>query len=94
MGFIDFMLKDKRLLGYTNLFSLNDYEKHVKIILKIFSITKKMKKSYCVISGKYRKFENLKYHNSHKKHYFLKLFAVSARMKMKIYLRKKNQLKY
>ena len=32
--FIDFMLKDKRLLEYTNLFSPNDYEKNNKIILK------------------------------------------------------------
>ena len=31
---------------------------------KIFSITKKMKKSYCVICGKYRKFEKPKYHTS------------------------------
>ena len=33
-GFIDFMLKDKSLLDYTNLFSPNDYEKNDKIILK------------------------------------------------------------
>ena len=32
--FIDFMLKDKRLFEYTNLFSPNDYEKNNKIILK------------------------------------------------------------
>ena len=32
--FIDFMLKDKRLLEYTYLFSPNDYEKNNKIILK------------------------------------------------------------
>ena len=31
-GFIDFMLKGKSLLDYTNLFSLNDYEKNDKII--------------------------------------------------------------
>ena len=43
---------------------------------KIFSITKKMKKLYCIICDKYGK------------------FAVSARMKMKKYLKKKNQLKY
>ena len=36
IGFTDFMLKDKSLLGYTNLFSLNDYEKNGKIILKYF----------------------------------------------------------
>ena len=34
--FIDFMLKGKRLLEYTNLFSRNDYEKNDKIILKHF----------------------------------------------------------
>ena len=32
--FIDFMLKDKRKLEYTNSFSPNDYEKNNKIILK------------------------------------------------------------
>ena len=34
IGFIDFMLKGKSLLEYTNLFSPNDYEKN--IILKYF----------------------------------------------------------
>ena len=32
IGFIDFMLKDKSLLDYTNLFSPNDYEENDKII--------------------------------------------------------------
>ena len=36
IGFIDFMLKGKSLLDYTNLFSLDDYEKNDKIILKYF----------------------------------------------------------
>ena len=36
IGFIDFMLKGKRLLHYENLFSPDDYEKNVKIILKYF----------------------------------------------------------
>ena len=36
IGVTDFMLKDKRLLEYTNLFSPNDYEKNHKIILKYF----------------------------------------------------------
>ena len=36
IGFIDFMLKGKSLLEYTNLFSSNDYEKNDKIILKYF----------------------------------------------------------
>ena len=34
--FIDFMLKGKPLLDYTNLFSPNDYEKNDKIIRKHF----------------------------------------------------------
>ena len=36
IGFIDFMLKGKSLLHYTNLFSPSDYEKNYKIILKYF----------------------------------------------------------
>ena len=36
IGFIDFMLKGKSLLEYTNLFPPNDYEKNNKIILKFF----------------------------------------------------------
>ena len=32
-GFIDFMLKGKSLLEYTNLFSPNEYEKNDKIII-------------------------------------------------------------
>ena len=35
-GFIDFMLKGKSFLGYTNLFSPNKYEKNDKIMLKCF----------------------------------------------------------
>ena len=36
IGLIDFMLKGKSLLDYTNLFSPNDHEKKYKIILKYF----------------------------------------------------------
>ena len=36
IGYIDFMLKRKGLLGYTNLFSLIVYEKNSKEILKYF----------------------------------------------------------
>ena len=36
IGFIDFMLKDKHLSEYSNLFSPNDYEKNDKIVLKYF----------------------------------------------------------
>ena len=34
--FIGFMLKDKKVLDYTNLFSPKEYEKNDKIILKYF----------------------------------------------------------
>ena len=34
IGFIDFTLKDKGFLEYTNLFSPNDHEKNDKIIIK------------------------------------------------------------
>ena len=36
IGFIDFMLKVKSLLDFTNLFFYNDYENIDKIILKYF----------------------------------------------------------
>ena len=36
IGSIDFMLKGKSLLEYTNLFSLNEYKGNNKIILKYF----------------------------------------------------------
>ena len=36
IGCIDFMLKGKSLLDYTNLFPPNDYENNDKIILKYF----------------------------------------------------------
>ena len=36
VGFIDFLLKGKSLLDYTNLFSPNEFEKNDKIILKYF----------------------------------------------------------
>ena len=34
--FIDFILKGKSLLEYTNLFSSNEYKKNDRIILKYF----------------------------------------------------------
>ena len=36
IGFIDFMLKGKSLLDYTNLLSPNKHENNDKIILKLF----------------------------------------------------------
>ena len=60
IGFIDFMLNDKSLLDYTNLFSANDFEKKKRYNnTKTFSISKKMKQLYSIICGKYRDFEKL-----------------------------------
>ena len=36
IGFSGFILKGKRLLEYTNLFSPNEYKKNAKLILKYF----------------------------------------------------------
>ena len=36
IGFVDFMLKGKTLLDYTNLFSLSDYKNNNKVILNYF----------------------------------------------------------
>ena len=41
IGFIDFMLKSRSLLDYTNLFSPSDYEKNDKLILKYFQEIKR-----------------------------------------------------
>ena len=53
-----------------------------------------MKKLYCVICGKYRKFKNPKIPYILEKTLIFVLFAVSVKMKMKKYLKKKNQLRY
>ena len=57
----------------------------------MFSVNKKMKKLYYVICSKYRKFEKISYLLEKT---VLLLFAVSARMKMKNHLKKRNQLRY
>ena len=52
-----------------------------------------MKKLYRIICSKYRTFERPKIsYLLEKKHYAFLLFAVSARMRMKSYLKKENQL--
>ena len=58
--FIDFMLKGRSLLEYTNLFLSNYYEKNGKIILNILNEFLKWKKIYCVPCGKYKKFKTPK----------------------------------
>ena len=42
-GFLDFMLKGKSLLDYTNLFTPNEYEKNDKIILIYFQQLKRLR---------------------------------------------------
>ena len=54
--FIKFVLKDKSLLDSTKSFSPDAYEKNDKKNIRKFSITKKMKKLYCVFDCRYRKF--------------------------------------
>ena len=53
-----------------------------------------MKKLYCIICYKYRKFEKPKISYLLEKTIVLSIIGVSARMKMKKYLKKKNQSKY
>ena len=57
IGFIDFMVKGKSLLEYTNLFSPNEYEKNDKIILKYFQ--QSLNKLKCIVMFAISK-ENLK----------------------------------
>ena len=53
-----------------------------------------MKKLYCVLCGKYRKFEKPKISYVLEKTLVFLLFAVSAKMKTKKYLKKKIQFRY
>ena len=43
IGFIDFMLKGKSLLDYTNLSYPNEYEKNDKTMLKYFQLLKRLR---------------------------------------------------
>ena len=89
-AFIDFMLKVKSLLDYTNLFSPNDYEKNVKI----FSITKNLKNVYYVTCGKYRKFEKPKTLYLLEKTLVLSIICRKCKNEEEKCLKKKNQLRY
>ena len=94
--FTDFMLKGKSLLEYTNLFSPNEYEKNDRIILKCFKyILKRLKwkKSLVLLREIKKKLRTLKYHTFWKNISFFLLLAVSVAVKMKKYLKKKNQWK-
>ena len=65
IGFIDFMVKGKRLLNSTNLFSPNNYEKKKKKNnTKIFQITKKTKNYIALFAVSIENLKNLKYQTS------------------------------
>ena len=66
--FIDFMLKGKSLLEYTNLFSPNDYEKNEKITLKYFQ--QSLNKLKCIVMHaiSIENLKNPKYHIFLEKH--------------------------
>ena len=53
-----------------------------------------MRRIYCINCKKYKEFKKLKYHIFVTKHYFFLVFVTSVEMKMKIYLKKKNPLRY
>ena len=59
---IDFTLKGKIFLDYTNLFSPNDYEKNENIILKYFQYLKRGKNYIALFAVSIENLENLKYH--------------------------------
>ena len=85
--FIDFMLKGKSLLDYTNLFSPNKYEMNHKIILKYFLSfypileflqSLRLKKSVAFFVVSIENLQTLKLHLFSKKYYPFLLYAVSV----------------
>ena len=85
--FTDFMLKGKSLLDYTNLFCPNGYGNYKVIYLQLYD--------YIVLFAvSVENLKNLKYCTSQKKTQVFLLLAVGIKMKMKKYLKKKNQLRY
>ena len=85
--FIDFMLKGKSLLDCTNVFSFYDYDKNNKIILKY-----ERRKNYIALFA-----VNIENSKKHKISYLLEktlvlyIILVNVKMKVKKYLKKKNQ---
>ena len=92
--FIDFILKGKSLLDYTNSFSPYYYEKNDIIILNLFQKIKRWKKYIVLFVANIENLKNVKYYTSYKKPYFFLLFVASVKIKKKKYLKKKDQLRY
>ena len=67
IGFIDFILKGKTLVDYTNLFSPNVYKKNDKI-LKYFQELKRWQNCVVLFVVVVEKFKNVEDHTSLKKH--------------------------
>ena len=86
IGFIDFMSKAKSLLNYTNLFSPDDYENQKMVYLYLYNYI-------ALFAISIENLKSLKYHTSQKKQFCL-LLAVGIKMKVKKYLKKKNQLRH
>ena len=61
---------------------------------KIYSVTKKIKKLYCFICGKYRKYEKPKISYLLEKTLVLSITCSKCRNKDEKYLKNKNQLRY
>ena len=91
--FVDFMLKGKSFLEYTNLFSPNEYKENDKIILKYFQQNLKKLKCIAMLAINTENLNDLKYHIFLKT---LRLTIVYSKCghEYKTYLNKKNQLKY
>ena len=86
IGFIDFMLKGKRLLEYANLFSADKHNKNDKIILEYFHKNlNKLKRWKCIamFAINIENSKTLKCHIILKRRYIFLLFAVSVVMNIK-----------
>ena len=92
--FIDFMLKGKSLLEYTNLFSPSEYEKNDKIIVKYFEKIFKMKKIYCAVCGKYKKSKNPKISYTLKKTLVLSIICSNCGSKDEKIFNEEESLRY
>ena len=68
IGYIDFMLKGKRLLEYTNFFCPKEYKNNDKIILKYFQQNLNKLKYVVMFPINIENFKKLKYHIFFKKH--------------------------